>query len=297
MTVNITIVAFNRLALTRICLESLFALTTGEFAVNVVDNASTDGTREYLRGCASRWPRLQAHFLARNMGVSVAANYGWAAAAAEYYVKLDNDVEILQPEWLTRLVELAGANPDVGMAAHQLCARHAPRRVRLASGASFLQYPTAGGGCVLIPRRVHERLGFWNEDYGLYGFEDLEYGERVCRAGWKAGYADSSGMVRHLGYEREVSAGYEQRKEASVESGVSGKKLYFINKFLFEQGIRSACVPRKYLPVPDTDPMRFAVNPAYKPILRLQRHVLRSVRYAEEGDSITLDLSDCRTGL
>ncbi|MBQ7585522.1 MAG: hypothetical protein IJU40_04655 [Desulfovibrionaceae bacterium] len=80
---------------------------------------------------------------------------------------------------------------------------------------------------------MHEKLGFWNEDYGLYGFEDLEYSERTHLLGLRTGYFPSEGGLRHLGVEN--SASYQEAKNKYVEAPLSGSKIFFLNKLLFEK--------------------------------------------------------------
>jgi len=87
--INISIVTYNRLSLTRLCLESLFSKTHGNYTVHIVDNNSTDGTAAYLKDIAAKQDRAKVIFLGRNYGPAVAANYAWAALDADYYVKLD----------------------------------------------------------------------------------------------------------------------------------------------------------------------------------------------------------------
>src|SRR4026208_1509246 len=51
MTFSVVLIVYNQLALTRACLESLRG-TSEPFELCVVDNASTDGTEEFLRTAA-----------------------------------------------------------------------------------------------------------------------------------------------------------------------------------------------------------------------------------------------------
>ena len=110
--VNITVVTHNRLNLTRICLESLLPTLRDGVHVTIVDNGSRDGTPEYLEAAASANPRVSVVQMPRNMGISIAANFGWACRDADYYVKLDNDMEILAPDWLDRLVDVMENAPE-----------------------------------------------------------------------------------------------------------------------------------------------------------------------------------------
>ncbi len=296
-TVNITVVTFNRLRLTRACLDSLLPWLAGRSTVTlqVVDNGSEDGTQDFLRLKAEAYPMMRVVTLRRNMGVSVAANLGWASQNADYYVKFDNDVVIRDPDWLDPLISLAERNQEVGMIAYQFCSWHKTKPVNLPSGDRFIESDCCGGACVLIPRQVHERFGFWNEDYGRYGFEDLEYGARVMQGGLRIGYVDAQGRVEHLGYEPNVlDAAHEAAKSANIESDEKGKKLYVLNKFMFESGVRPLYVGRKYLPVEGTEPVRFRSNPDYQSVLRLHDAYLPLVDFHEGEDGVRIDLTRLR---
>lgn len=290
-TVNITMVTCNRLSLTRTCLESLLPTLGSAVSLCIVDNGSQDGSQDYLRGIAAAHPQVRLVILARNMGVAVAANLGWALRDADYYLKLDNDMQIMQPGWLHTLLELAESAPEVGLVAHRVCDWHSIEPARLSSGEVFFLSPCANGACVLIPRRVHERFGFWTEDYGRYGFEDLDYSNRVRAGGLLVGYAPETDAIRHLGYEQDVDEKHESIKRTARTSIVAGQKVYLLNTFLFEQGIRDSYVPRKYLPDMSANPVTFTMNKAYRPIMQLHRELIDKVAYRVDGDVVELDLS------
>ena len=297
MLINITVVTWNRLRLTRLSLESLLAHTRENVIVHVVDNGSTDGTADWLRECASRHSKVRLFLLPTNMGVAVAANLGWAAApAADYYLKLDNDMIILQPDWLDMLFSLAERNPEIGMLGYQVYDRYKTERITLPGGDTFITSDCVGGACVLSPRRIHEQFGFWNEDYGRYGFEDLEYGVRLHQGGWRIGYVDAPGRVEHAGYaEGAVDAAAERSKNSFVARETTGKKLYVLNRFLFESGIRPLYVSRKYLPDVSGERIRFRSDPAYRAVIKLQQEYLRKISFTEEENNIRLDLTRVRT--
>ncbi len=291
-SVNITIVTHNRLHLTRICLESLLPSLRGEVHVSIIDNGSSDGSLAYLQGLAAQDSRLTVTPLPRNMGVAIAANLGWALRECDYYCKLDNDIEILRPDWLERIVDLLEHSPEVGMAGYCLLDWHAKTPLTLPSGRTFLQSHACNGACAVIPRRVHSACGFWNEDYGRYGYEDLDYNNRVMLKGWRIGYLEEGEKtVRHLGFEQDVDADREAMKRQSLSSGFGGEKLYLLNKFLFEQGIRDLHVARKYLPENSEKGIRFRLQDACRPLMHLQQRLLREVPYSVDGDRVRLDFS------
>ena len=295
MHVNITIVTCNRLNLTARCLASLLRNTDGPFTAQVVDNGSADGTQDFLKRLAAEDARVRPHFIDRNMGVAVAANYGWAALDAPYYLKLDNDMLVRDPLWLKKLLDVLEGNPDLALAGYQILGRQKIAPAFLGDGTAFRMADFCGGACVLVPRRVHERLGFWNEDYGKYGFEDLEYSNRAVLAGFRVGYLDDDAAVSHLGYEV-PERNYEEGKKQSIASAQSGEKLFILNKLLFENAVRPLYVKRKYLPEISGQGIVFKKNPEYAAITKIQRNLLAKTSYTVNGESIALNLAQWKSG-
>ena len=112
--------------------------------VVVVDNASTDGTRELLR---EHWPHVKVIELPENRGFGKAANAGVAAASSATVVLLNNDT-VCTPTFLERLVGALDPAQGVVMAA--------PVLVRLGNEGLI---DTAG---IVVDRSLH---GF-NHLYG-----------------------------------------------------------------------------------------------------------------------------------
>ena len=285
--VNITVTSYNRLASTRRCLESLQGTSGIAYTLTVVDNASADGSVEYLQEllAAGRIDRLL--LCRRNAGVSVAANLGWAAVDTPYYVKLDNDVELLRDDWLTTLVSLVENAPDTGTMGYYI----EDERPESSRGPSFAVAHSVGS-CILIPRRVHEQLGFWNEEYGLYGIEDSDFSTRIATAGLTSRYAAySERYIRH--WHQPYRDNTELDRAIRVTHGVSDEytAVFYFNNALFGAGVRPVYVDRKYLPVLKDGVYSFAPNPEY--LKRDARFVqereafvaayLESVRAAEAG--------------
>ena len=293
MRAHIGVVTWNRLDLTRRCLTSLLAQTPPGYSLTVTDNGSTDGTPRYLKELADAHPHMRLHLLKRNMGVAVASNLAWDDAdAADCFVKLDNDVEICDPHWLERLTGMLAADGRVGMAGYRLCPWHEGTPLRLADSTPALSVACCNGACACIPRAVHEKLGFWNESYGRYGYEDLEYSWRARQAGYLLAYALQEDAVRHLGAEPEQrDPNMENGKLSSRTAALSGTKAYLMYLLLFEKGIIPLKVGRKYLPVEGPDGTVFSLNPEHKALQRLLTRLVQTVETSQTGDISCLDLS------
>src|SRR3972149_359743 len=114
--VAIVILSYNYLdETTKPCLESIFSAQTDcTFEVVVVDNASTDNTREYLQGFQARHPNLKLLFEEENLGFARGNNAGIRAVEADHYVLLNSDV-LVTDHWLDKLLAFAREHPEAGL--------------------------------------------------------------------------------------------------------------------------------------------------------------------------------------
>jgi len=110
---TLVILAWNGWLLTRRTLDTLAGTDLDGAEVIVVDNGSTDGTRDRLADYAS-WVRVVA--LPENVGFVRGNNAGIAAADPRSdIVLLNNDLEIVQRDWLQRLRDCAHGGAQTGI--------------------------------------------------------------------------------------------------------------------------------------------------------------------------------------
>lgn len=106
--ISVVMPAYNGVRWLPATLDSLATQTFGDFEVIVVDDGSTDGTRELIAG----WPdaRIRLLCMAQNGGPVLARNHGVAVARGRYVAGLDQD-DLCRPERFARQVAWLDAHP------------------------------------------------------------------------------------------------------------------------------------------------------------------------------------------
>lgn len=160
--VTIAIVTYNSHRFIRRCLEAVFSQTGVNFDVIVVDNGSSDGTREELKRFAGQ---IRTFYNEQNLGFAAAQNQAIAQSSADWVLTLNPDA-LLLPEFLERLLEAGQADPAVG----SVCGR----LLSIGSDLRPSREPRIDStGIYFTPALRHFDRG-WNEpDNGQYG--EMEY--------------------------------------------------------------------------------------------------------------------------
>ncbi len=218
--VSIIIPAFNNLALTRQCLDAVNRNTpVGSFELVIVDNASTDGTVEFLRE-KEKAGELRLIRNPKNLGFAKACNQGAQIARGNHLLFLNNDTSV-QPGWLEPLLHILEADPQVAAAGSKLlfpggAIQHAGVALAEDKGrdpllgfhlfanekADFAManerrvYQAVTAACVLVRKSIFDQVGGFDEGY-WNGYEDIDLCLQFQERGCLTVYEPASVVVHH----------------------------------------------------------------------------------------------------
>jgi GT2 family glycosyltransferase len=108
--VSVTVVTHNSGRFIDRCLDAVFRQEHKPLEVIVVDNASQDESRRVLALCKDRIRLIEND---RNTGFAAGQNQAIAASLGQWILTLNPDV-LLQPDFISRLVEAGGLDSRVG---------------------------------------------------------------------------------------------------------------------------------------------------------------------------------------
>lgn len=225
MKLSVVVVNYNTRSLLEGCLDTLAALDCPfETEVVVVDNGSTDGSREWL--ASPRETADQIVLSDQNVGFAAGCNLALQRAGGEYLLLLNTDA-FPEPGALEILVAYLDAHPGVGIVGPQLVypggrwqrsggrvpspvtsALHALGVTSAGHVLAAAAWRLAGrwwwprpigyvdGASLMVRRAVIEEIGSLSERFFFF-LEDAEFCLRARRNGWKVRLVPRSRVV-HL---------------------------------------------------------------------------------------------------
>lgn len=199
--VSIVVSNYNGMMILPSCLNSIENQTFTDYEAIVVDDASTDASVKIVESNFP-WVKLVTH--PRNQGHVITRKTGYAEAAGEFVLFLDNDVT-LDDRCLEELVSAMRSDVEIGIAAPKLLFRDNPSVVNSVGGFINLAgygwdhgiYEFDGhvggvqenvlfacGAAWMVRRSIFEAVGGF-KDVCPFGFEDVDVGWKVNLAGYR----------------------------------------------------------------------------------------------------------------
>lgn len=210
--VYVVILTWNHKDVTADCLQSVSAVDYPRLGAIVVDNASQDGTAEFVR---RTFPHVRVVENERNLGYAAGCNVGIRYAlerGADYVLLLNNDT-LVQPNLVELLASWAEAHPDDAILTPLIryadepervwCAGSRRRRLTLDSQdfgpgrpervpIDHVREVDYVMGCAMFVRaETFRQIGLFDESLFFY-YEDLDFSLRAQAAGYKLRYVPGS---------------------------------------------------------------------------------------------------------
>ncbi|MBM3209215.1 glycosyltransferase family 2 protein [Candidatus Shapirobacteria bacterium] len=229
MKLSVIILSYNTKDLLRNCLESISAKTCGlEHEVIVVDNGSTDGSREYLKRCRpacrqgrdAEMQRLKVIFNKTNLGFAKGNNVGIMGAKGDYILLLNSDTLIVDGA-LSKLVNFMETHAEVAVVGPRLLNKDGSFQASVGrfpslpvvfwmlfkehfGGSEYVRRSPAEGGevdwvmgaALMARHEVFKKVGFLDEKIFMY-MEEVEWCYRAKKAGFKI-YFYPDAQIIHL---------------------------------------------------------------------------------------------------
>ncbi|MGH8640788.1 MAG: glycosyltransferase family 2 protein [Burkholderiales bacterium] len=234
--------------LLRRCLDSLLEKTTyPRFEILVVDNRSADPqSLDYLSRIA-RHPAVRVLRYDRPFNYSALNNFAVRQARGDILCLLNNDTEVISPDWLEEMVGhllqarvgVVGAKlyyPDgrvqhagdaVGPGGcanhlHSFIGRNDPGYCNRAAVAQELSAVTAA--CLITRRDLYLRLGGLDEKHLQVAFNDVDYCLRVREAGYQVVWTPHAELYHHESVSRGEDASWRGKIRAEREVAVMRRR-------------------------------------------------------------------------
>gem|GEM_PF-415857 len=209
--IRVVVPTFNRAAWLREALESLTRQETRgrfTFEIVVVDNASSDNTRDVVERIAAGTPVPVHYRYQAKAGDAPTRNAGIRDARGEYLAFFDDD-QLADSRWLVSLFDASRTTgalvvggpvlldlPDATLRRLDRTCRRALREAAFYERTQpYAGRDMPGTGNALVARRLFEQVGLFDESM-VTGGSDTDFFHRVRASGYELWYAPEA-VIRH----------------------------------------------------------------------------------------------------
>ena len=234
------------------CLQSIWKKTTWDnYEIIVIENNSTDpATFAYYEKAKQRYDGLKVvTYPEKGFNFSGINNFGRKAAAGDYLLLLNNDVEVRNGDWLTELLRQCAHKGGAAICGAMLyypdeTLQHAgvitglggyaghSHKYKQKGGSGYLfriatvqDFSAVTGACLLVKASVYDEVGGLDEQFAV-AFNDVDFCLRVrdvgCRIAWTP-YAE----LTH--YESKSRGGDEKDPAKAARFAAEQQRLYTIH--------------------------------------------------------------------
>lgn len=228
MKLSIIIVNYNVRYFLEHCLHSVIKAVDERMEILVIDNASTDGSKEMM---AERFPDIHYDYQETNHGFSKANNIGIKKAKGEYVVLLNPDT-VVKEDTFEKCIQFMDEHTDCGgLGIHMIDGNgkflpESKRGLPTPSAAFYKIFGLSGffpkskrfgkyhlgylgefetneievlsGAFMMMRQSALNKCGLLDEEYFMYG-EDIDLSYRITKAGFKNYYFPEAQIIHYKG--------------------------------------------------------------------------------------------------
>ena len=217
----------------KVCLKSIIKLTTYKnYEIIVVENNSTeDETFEYYKKIDGKDNIKVVYYPEKVFNYSAIINFGVRNCTGDYVIQLNNDTELLTPNWLQemlgfaqredvgavgvkmyypdRTIQHAGIIVGIGGVAGHVF-KNIPKNLHgyFSKDAMLQNLSAVTAACIMTPRKIYDDVGYMDEEFKV-AFNDVDFCLKIRETGKLIIYTP---YVEFLHYESK-SRGYEDTVE------------------------------------------------------------------------------------
>ena len=234
------------------CLQSIWKKTTWDnYEIIVIENNSTDpATFAYYEKAKQRYDGLKVvTYPDKGFNFSAINNFGRKAAAGDYLLLLNNDVEVRNGDWLTELLRQCAHKGGAAICGAMLyypdeTLQHAgvitglggyaghSHKYKQKGGSGYLfriatvqDFSAVTGACLLVKASVYDEVGGLDEQFAV-AFNDVDFCLRVRDAGCRIAWTPYAELTH---YESKSRGGDEKDPAKAARFAAEQQRLYTIH--------------------------------------------------------------------
>lgn len=212
--ISVVMLNWNGLEDTKTCIATLRKNTYPNFEIIIVDNGSTDGSKEWLKAQND----VVLVDLPKNLGVTGGHNKGYEAAKGTFIANLNNDT-VVDPDWLWALyrpmetdnkIAVVGGkayewddenpkyNESNGFFTYQVVDLFGGYAHTMRGGNEIVSVNSISTVGALMRRSAIEKVGYFDDDFFAY-YDETDQFARFKRAGYKIIYTPEAKLWHMIG--------------------------------------------------------------------------------------------------
>lgn len=269
-TTSIIILSYNTLMMLQMCIESIRGFTApGTYELIVVDNASHDGSVEWLKEQLD----IKCIFNQENKGFPIGCNQGMEIATGSEILLLNSDI-IVTPRWLEQLKIALYSSEKIGAVScltnkcsnmQQIPVPYNTKDIDIdglmefaehfnhSDPSKWLPYYTLVGFCMLFRTSLYKKIGGLDEIFTPGNFEDDDYSIRIRMSGYQLLLCQDT-FIHHFGSGSFINSLTEAERIKKIEKYTAlleKNRSIFIEKWKLPFGYKEITVDvnslKKYL--------------------------------------------------